>query len=121
MPKRILCLEDDPSIQLVLQYLFEMEQIMFLMSDDGRQVVRMALEFKPDLILMDVMMPLMDGITALKTLQQDPSTSKIPVVFMTARIQPQEVQEYLTLGVKGVISKPFDPMTLIAQLRAIYA
>lgn len=117
--KRVMCLEDDPDIQMVLRFALEMEQIDFLVSDDGRDAVKMATEFKPDVILMDVMMPHSDGPTTLKTLQVDPQTASIPVVFMTARIQPQEVRDYVALGVKGVIAKPFDPMTLLAQLREI--
>ncbi|MEI6805084.1 MAG: response regulator [Myxococcaceae bacterium] len=118
--ERIMCWEDDLSIQIVLQYVFEMQPVKFLLSDDGREAVKMALDFQPDLILMDVMMPFLDGPTIFKSLQNDFRTSKIPVVFMTARIQPQELRDYLALGVKDVIAKPFDPMTLFAQLNQIY-
>jgi len=74
-----------------------------------------------DLILLDVMMPGMDGPETLHALRKLPELANTPVVFMTAKVQPQEVDGYLTLGAVGVIAKPFDPMTLADQLREIWA
>jgi CheY-like chemotaxis protein len=73
------------------------------------------------LVLLDVMMPGMDGPATLCRLQELPSMEGIPVVFMTAKVQPQEVQEYLALGAVEVVAKPFDPMTLPTTLREIWS
>ena len=78
--------------------------------------MEIAPAFAPDLILLDVMMPGMDGPTTLKALRQIESLSQTPVAFMTAKIQPNEIAEYKLLGAIDVIPKPFDPMTLSKQV-----
>jgi len=70
--------------------------------------------------MLDVMMPGMDGLGTLKALRNIPEIKDIPVIFMTAKVQPSEVQHYLSLGALGVIAKPFDPMTLPAQIQSIW-
>lgn len=75
----------------------------------------------PDLILMDMMMPLMDGLAVLAQLRQSPILRSIPVIFMTAKVQRDEIEHYLRMGAIGVIQKPFDPMTLPDQIREIVA
>lgn len=77
--------------------------------------------WRPDAILLDVMMPGLDGPGALARLRELPEHRRTPVVFITARAQPQEKERLLGLGAVGVISKPFDPMTLATELRAILA
>ena len=77
-----------------------------------------AAEWHPDLILLDVMMPVMDGPATLAHLREDPRTADIPVVFMTARVQKQDLAHFKSLGAAGVITKPFDPMTLAAAVRS---
>ena len=74
----------------------------------------------PDLVLLDVMMPGTDGPTLLQEIIRHPSLFKVPVVFMTARVQPKEVSHYLAMGAIGVIPKPFDPMTLAGEVREIW-
>lgn len=74
----------------------------------------------PDLILLDVMMPGMDGPTTLAALRREPTLVDVPVVFITAKVQSSEVEFYTSLGALGVISKPFDPMALADQVRAIW-
>ncbi|WP_445780413.1 response regulator, partial [Shewanella sp.] len=76
--------------------------------------------FTPDLILLDAMMPGMDGLQTLNAIQKLPQCQGIPVVFMTARIQQQEKQEYLTAGAIAVIEKPFDPMSLGDELETLF-
>ena len=76
--------------------------------------------FAPDLILMDVMMPVMDGPKTLEKIRQIPQVAHIPVIFMTAKVQVHEQGAYLALGAKGVIVKPFDPMTLSDQIVALW-
>jgi CheY-like chemotaxis protein len=83
----------------------------------GADAIAVAAEWSPFLILLDVMMPGMDGPTTLARLRKDPRTVAIPVLFMTARAQEREVRQLIALGAQGVISKPFDPMTLAFQVR----
>jgi CheY-like chemotaxis protein len=79
--------------------------------------LRATTEWPPDLILLDVMMPMMDGPTTLKHLRERPVTIHTPVVFMTARAQQREIASFVSLGAVGVIAKPFDPMTLAQCVR----
>ncbi len=80
------------------------------------QLVRAA----PDLILLDVMMPEIDGPTLLSEILHHPLLAKTPVIFMTAKVQPKEVNHYLALGAIGVIPKPFDPMNLAREVRQLW-
>jgi CheY-like chemotaxis protein len=83
----------------------------------GADALVTAVEWSPSIILLDVMMPLMDGPTTLANLRKNPRTAHIPVVFLTARTQADEIEQYISLGAQGVLSKPFNPMTLAASVR----
>ncbi|ARU30132.1 response regulator [Cellvibrio sp. PSBB006] len=119
--QRILYVEDDPDIQAIAVMVLETIQGFTLeVCSSGNESVQKAEAFNPDLILLDVMMPNMDGPETLERLREFPTLAVTPVVFMTAKVQPQEVQAYLDLGAVGVIAKPFDPMILADQLREIW-
>lgn len=119
---RILYVEDDPDIQAIAMMVLEtISGFTVEPCTCGTEALEKALAFKPDLILLDVMMPGMDGPETLKGLRGFAELESTPVVFMTAKVQPQEVQGYLSLGAVGVIAKPFDPMTLAQELRDIWA
>lgn len=118
---RILMVEDEEDIQTVASLAleavggFEVE-----VCSSGMEAIERAPQFKPDLLLLDVMMPEMDGPDTLKALQQLPETAQTPAIFMTAKVQPQEVAHYKELGAIGVVSKPFDPMSLAATINDIW-
>lgn len=119
---KILYVEDDPDIQAIAVMVLEaISGFRLEACSSGAEALRKAVAFAPDLILLDVMMPGMDGPETLQALRTLPELAHTPVVFMTAKVQPQEVQGYLELGAADVIAKPFDPMTLADQLRAIWA
>jgi len=83
----------------------------------AEEALAKVVEFAPDLILLDVMMPLMDGPTTLSELRKLPAVASLPVIFMTAKVQSHEVDYYKQIGAIDVISKPFDPMSLATTLR----
>lgn len=117
---KILYVEDDVSIQAVAKLALEViGKFTVNICSSGEEAVREAEQFEPDLILLDVMMPGMDGPTTLQELRKLPTLSHLPVVFMTAKVQEKEVQYYKSLGAKEVIAKPFDPMTLASQVQKI--
>ncbi|MFN3373276.1 MAG: response regulator [Chloroflexus sp.] len=119
--QKILFVEDDPDIQMVAQLALEaVGGYTVQMCSSGAEALAVAEQFAPDLILLDVMMPGMDGPTTLAELRKKPALAQTPVIFMTARVQRHEVEQYLALGAADVISKPFDPMTLSAQVAAIW-
>jgi two-component system OmpR family response regulator len=117
---KILLVDDDPDIRKIavisLQHVGGFEVRTAVSGEDGLSV---AGPWQPDLVLLDVMMPGLDGPSTFARLREDPATRDIPVVFMTAKVQQREVQRYLALGACGVIAKPFDPMTLSQQIRDI--
>ena len=117
----ILHVDDDASIRAVAK--------VALQSVGGLQVISCASiiealekfpDCQPDLVLLDVMMPLMDGPTTLQKLQQQFPNQALRVVFMTAKVQQKEIEEYKALGASDVVIKPFDPMTLAGQLQQIW-
>ena len=119
--QRILYVEDEPDIQAVAKLALEMVGgFTVKVCSSGEEALREAVAFSPDMILLDVMMPGMDGPSTLKALRALPSLAELPVAFMTAKVQPAEVAHYKTLGARDVIAKPFDPMTLASQVRAIW-
>jgi two-component system, OmpR family, response regulator len=119
--QRILYVEDEPDIQAVAKLALEMVGgFTVKLCSSGEEALREAAAFAPDMILLDVMMPGMDGPSTLRALREQAALAAVPVAFMTAKVQPQEVALYKSLGARDVIAKPFDPMTLADQVRAIW-
>lgn len=118
---RILYVEDEPDIQTVARIALEaVGGFTVKICSSGKDALSQAAEFQPQLILLDVMMPVMDGPTTLKQLRELPQFASTPVIFMTAKVQPAEIAQYLTIGAVDVIPKPFDPMALSSQVQAIW-
>lgn len=119
--QRVMHVEDDESIRTVAEIaLVDVAGFELLSCDGGQSALAQAEAFAPQLILLDVMMPQMDGLQTLLALRQIPSLTKVPVVFMTAKIQQAEKQRYLDAGAIGIIEKPFEPMQLGDMLRRLY-
>lgn len=119
---RILHVEDDPSIQAVARLaLVAVGGFQVLSCSSGQEALDQIQGFAPDFILLDVMMPGMDGPQTLEKLGARVDLGQIPVVFMTAKVQPAEIAHYRSLGARDVIIKPFDPMQLAAQVRQIWS
>lgn len=121
MLKRVLLVEDDPDIRTVARMALEaVGGFTVLGCGSGAEALERIEAFAPDLILLDVLMPGMDGLETLRSLRLLPGAAAVPVVFMTAKVQAQEVSEYRSAGAVDVIAKPFDPMTLAATVRSIW-
>ncbi len=119
--QRIMHVEDEPDIQAVTKLALEtVGGFTVKTCSSGAEALKEAVAFAPDLILLDVMMPGMDGFSTLKALRELAPLATVPVVFMTAKVQPQEMAYYKFLGARDVIPKPFDPMNLANQVRAIW-
>jgi two-component system OmpR family response regulator len=118
----ILYVEDDLDIQAVAQIALEIVGGLSLKtcSSGAEALANANAGFVPDLLLLDVMMPNMDGPTTLAELRKLPATANTPVIFMTAKVQSAELDFYSSLGAIGVIAKPFDPMELSSQVRALW-
>ncbi len=116
----ILYVEDDQDISIIARMaLEEVGGFSVTVCASGEEALAAAPGLAPDLILLDVMMPGMDGPTTLAALRQVEGYGAIPVIFMTAKVMHSEMEEYKALGALGVIPKPFDPMTLADRIREI--
>ncbi|MHA7815408.1 MAG: response regulator [Pseudohaliea sp.] len=120
--RRLLLVEDDPDIRAVAGLALEtVGGFEVLLCASGAEALAAAEAFAPDLVLLDVMMPAMDGPATLAALRELPALADTPAAFLTAKVQPGEVARLKGLGARGVIAKPFDPMTLAEQVRALWA
>jgi CheY-like chemotaxis protein len=119
---RILYAEDEPDIQAVAKLALQMVGgFEVMICNNGQEALDKVGEFAPDLILLDVMMPGMDGPTALQQLRANPATAAIPVIFLTAKAQPHDTAPYIAMGALGVIAKPFNPMLLASQVKHLWS
>jgi CheY-like chemotaxis protein len=115
--KRILVIDNEQYIQEVAKICLEtVAGWEVLTASSGQQGILQAANYQPDAILLDVMMPDMDGISAFTNLQANPNTKEIPVIFLTAKIQSADRHRYAQLGMKSIISKPFHPLELADQV-----
>ncbi|MEM8829857.1 MAG: response regulator [Cyanobacteria bacterium P01_G01_bin.19] len=111
--KRILIIEDEESIQILVKLALEMNSNWeVITASDGKEGIATAATEVPDAILLDVMMPEMDGFTTFENLQANSITESIPVILLTTKFQSTEPKQLQQLGIKGLIPKPFDPVTL---------
>jgi CheY-like chemotaxis protein len=122
MNKRILAIDDEEVIQIVIQEcLEELAQWEVLTASSGSEGIEIARSQILDAILLDISMSGMDGITTFQKLQEDPISRAIPVILLTAKVQFDEQAQFSQLAIAGIITKPFDPMTLTEQIAEMLA
>ena len=118
---KVLVVDDDAVIQRLMQVNLEMEGHDVVLASDGEQALAQVRAERPDVVLLDVMLPLMDGWEVAAAMQRDPEIAHTKIVFLSARAQDADVQRGSELGVAAYITKPFDPidlMELVAELTA---
>ena len=115
--RRILIVDDDDDVREVAVLALEtVGEYEVLSASSGREALELAATQQPDAILLDVMMPDLDGPATFQRLQEDPATREIPVILLTAKVQLADRQRFADLGVQGVLSKPFDPLALAGEV-----
>ena len=120
--KRVLYVDDEPDIREIAELALGLDpEFDVRTAASGAEAIAIAREWRPEIILLDVMMPGMDGPETLSQLRGHPETLHTPVAFVTARAQRNEIQNFATLDAVGVIAKPFDPITLPVQVRKLMA
>jgi CheY-like chemotaxis protein len=118
--KRLLTIDDEEAIQIVVKFGISLTAGWEVLSaSNGKMGIATAERELPDAILLDVMMPEMDGIATFKALQANPITAKIPVIFLTAKAQTAERRQFTDLGVSGTIAKPFNSLDLPDRIAKI--
>jgi CheY-like chemotaxis protein len=119
--RTVLYVDDEPDIREIVQLALGLsDELAVHVCESGEQALAAIPEVKPDLVMLDVMMPGMDGPTTMRKMRTDPELAGIPVIFMTAKAMPQEIMRFHELGALGVIPKPFDPMRLTQQVFAMW-
>ena len=118
--KNILVAEDDFGQRLMIQKILEKEGYDLLLAENGSQALVLARSRKPDLILLDVVMPEIDGHEVCRQLKEDESTKNIPVIFLTAADTPNDIIEHFDLGADMHLTKPIDARELIAQIEITF-
>ena len=114
---RVLHVEDEPDLREIVEIALGHPDFVTRSCGSGKEAIAIAIDWSPQIILLDVMMPEMDGPTTLTRLRDNAQTARIPVVFMTAHAQHRDIELLQSLGAVGVIPKPFDVMTLAASVR----
>jgi two-component system, OmpR family, response regulator len=116
---RVLYVDDEPDIREIVELSLGLDPGLEVRTcTSGADGLAAAAAWSPSVILLNVMMPVMDGPTTLAQLRGNPQTMDIPVLFMTARAQAREVEHFISLGAQGVVVKPFDPLTLAVLVRS---
>ena len=119
--QKVLVVEDNDQIRVIIKLaLGKVGGLDVCICASGDEALKTVAGFQPQLILLDVMMPDMDGPTVLKRLREAPATAAIPVIFLTAKTSAQEIQMLRSLGALDIVAKPFDPMTLHLQVKEIW-
>jgi two-component system OmpR family response regulator len=120
--RSILYVDDEPDIRQIVQFALGLTKGLTVHTgESGERGLELARELRPDLLLLDVMMPGLDGPGTLKRMRSDPTIAHIPVIFMTAKAMAREVALYRKMGAVGVIAKPFDPMRLSEQVLSLWS
>lgn len=115
--KRVLVVDDEERIREVVRMcLVKLAHWEVIAAGSGEEAIQAAIAEVPDVILLDVSMPGMNGLETLQHLQRHPKTAAIPVIFLTAKVQPNEQLQYKQLGVAGLIVKPFDPIQISKEI-----
>jgi DNA-binding response OmpR family regulator len=119
MPATILVVDDDPVIQKLLAVNFEMEGYRVVTGGDGAEALAQVAAEHPDVVLLDVMMPKLDGIEVVRRIKADPATAAIPVLLLSAKAQSKDIAAGLEAGADGYITKPFDPLDLLERVAVL--
>ena len=119
MPKEILIVDDEPSIVVPIQFLMEQQGYSVLVAENGEDALDLIYKYKPDLILLDIMLPRIDGYEVCEIVRLDPRYRDIKIIFLTAKGREVEIAKGLALGANAYITKPFSNTELIAKVKEL--
>ena len=119
MPKEILIVDDEPSIVIPIQFLMEQQGYSVLVAENGEDALDAIYKYKPDLILLDIMLPRIDGYEVCEIVRLNPDYRDIKIIFLTAKGREVEIAKGLALGANAYITKPFSNTELVAKVKAL--
>ena len=121
MNRKILVVEDDPSALRLVGYTLEQEGYQVITASDGLEGVRKARDEHPDLIILDIMLPGLDGYEVCQQLRKEPETAKLPILILSAKAREIDKDTGLKIGADDYLTKPADPSTIVAKVKALLA
>jgi len=121
MPKEILIVDDEPSIVVPIQFLMEQQGYNVLVAENGEDALDIIYKYKPDLILLDIMLPRIDGYEVCEIVRLDPRYRDIKIIFITAKGREVEIAKGLALGADAYITKPFSNTELVSKVKELLA
>ena len=119
MPKKVLLVEDDPGARRLVEFTLQQAGFEVVMAKDGKEGLKVAQNEQPDAIIMDVMMPMMGGYEACLRLKEIPTTAHIPVLILTAKVQPAEKTYSTMAGADDFLTKPAEPDVIVARVKKL--
>lgn len=119
MNKKILIVDDEPNIVISLEFLMRREGFEILVARDGQEALQSIRAHRPDLVLLDVMMPRINGFEVCRQVRADPALAGTRIVMLSAKGRPVQIAEGLALGADGYITKPFSTKNLVAQVKSL--
>ncbi len=117
--KKIVIVDDEPNIVMTLEYLFVKENFEVFIARDGQEAIDMAQKHKPSIMILDIMMPNVDGYQVIKYLKSQEELKKIKIVFLSAKNKDEDIKKGLELGAEKYISKPFSPKKLVKIIKEL--
>ncbi|MEE4604408.1 MAG: response regulator [Desulfobacteraceae bacterium] len=121
MPKEILIVDDEPSIVVPIQFLMEQQGYIVMVAENGESALDIIYKYKPDLILLDIMLPRIDGYEVCEIVRLDPRYRDIKIIFLTAKGREVEIAKGLALGADAYITKPFSNTELVSKVQELLA
>ena len=118
---KVLVIDDEPDVRWLIRMSLERVGHEVLVAEDGLRGVAVAMKQRPEIIVLDLMMPVMDGYAVMAELAKDPRTAAVPVVVLSARAIPEEAERATKAGARRFLEKPFDPDELVAELDSLLA
>jgi len=119
MPKEILIVDDEPNVVVPIQFLMEQQGYRVMIAERGEDALDLIYQYKPDLVLLDIMLPGIDGYEVCEIIRLNPNYRKVKIIFLTARGREEEIAKGLALGADAYITKPFSNTELVAKVKAL--
>ena len=119
MAKEILIVDDEPNIVVPIQFLMEQEGYRVMIAERGEDALDLIYQYKPDLVLLDIMLPGIDGYEVCEIVRLNPNFRKVKIIFLTAKDREEEIAKGLALGADDYITKPFSNTELVAKVKEL--
>jgi DNA-binding response OmpR family regulator len=119
MPKEILIVDDEPNVVVPIQFLMEQQGYRVMIAERGEDALDLIYQYKPDLVLLDIMLPGIDGYEVCEIVRLNPNFRKVKIIFLTAKGREEEIAKGLALGADAYITKPFSNTELVAKVKEL--